>query len=396
MPLCCKSKHPTSTGEYVWRRKVGLSAIFDPSGVDVTQRTIPRDTINSAKTHPQPDFGWVGQRPARWSNNLIEARGLDDITKANGRVRMVRSSKGDEQGTPAVELPRDDTEDSVRLPWKRKNGRGQPHSIAEATRGLPPARMKSHPEGFLIPSQHRRVPIVNCSIPGQDGRRRPQSRYRPLNHADLQEKLKHQASKSCAENTQNDLEHLSATLNQQEAFRASSCPPELQGSFVGISEPGQMRRGIPPGGCTQLAEQQLLSPNGELLDVHGRPRNDEPHCSPDDFDQIVAPAMASYQDGSLSSPTCHQTRSHLSGIPRSYGSASCGNTLGMAIPLDSRKVADAHDYLRQVPTSSQSQGEGSEHGEGKEQKPKAVFNRERSSVGRSHETSVSCKRCTIP
>jgi len=257
-------------------------------------------------------------------------------------VRLVRPTKGDEvpdEKEAKRELEVDNCEDVARLPWIRKAPHGVPHVDNDAKTGLAPARMEAHPAGYLIPSKVRRAAIANCPVPGQDGRRRPQSRAgRPLTHKFLDSKIKVECHQASAARTAEALDAAIQEFNAEEQARAASCPPGYDEgpSYVGSEIRGQMR-GVAPGGMTQVAEQQLLSPGGELLNVYGAPRSTEAHASPEKFAATHQHLIAEYRDGSASGPICHQRRGHLGGIPRGHGTVMASTGLGMSIPLHTPK-----------------------------------------------------------
>lgn len=284
MPLVCPKPGQTSSGPYVWRRTVGLSALFDPLGIDVTQTTIPKDTIMEAKLHPSADFGWIGPRPDRWNESTTTKIGVDDCTKCNGRLRQVhgfgsgmRLGPKPEEPDP-VPLPKDETEDIPLRPWVRKEANSGPWKKneqldeEEILRGIPPAKLVPSVRNVLMPSRDRRTPAVPQSpFPCADGRRQPGSpprdkRGKPFNVAHLkilrERAMNYEAAERCGQTMQ-------ALLRE---MRSESCPPELRGmvdgeeqegdgSFVGSSIPGRMRP-MPQGLMTETYQQQLLSPAG--------------------------------------------------------------------------------------------------------------------------------------
>lgn len=366
MPLTCKSKGETATGQYVWRRKVGLSAIYDPVPTDVTQTSIPRESIDAAKRNPAPDFGWVGERPQRWEPDLIEDRGLDTITKCNGRVRIARPVKGDElprRGSiPA--LPKDDAEDKAKLPWVRKTGTGVQWNAVESEVGLPPARMKADAAGYLVPSKNRRQPIAQCPIPGHDGLRRPQSRIgRPITQKFLDDKIKTESHLESALRTSEDLQSLLHVADEQD--RAASCPPFSE-TLNRMAEETQMSvptaGGMPsrqPGMATQVEQQQLLSPAGELLNIYGLPRCEEPSMSPERFKQLHSEEQAARLDGSTSSAVCHHIRKHLGGIPRGHGTVSAAyeSSPKQEVNVVQSQTSEADSQGHDITTNPENSGE---------------------------------------
>lgn len=370
MPLVCPKPGQTSSGPYVWRRTVGLSALFDPLGIDVTQTTIPKELIIQRKLHPEKDVGWIGPEPERWGTQTTTKIGLDDMAKCNGRLRQVHGfGPGMRLGVkPPIEegeggggglglalsisaLPKDETEDIPMRPWVRKEANSGPwkrnesiEDLEEVLRGVAPARLVPSVRNVLMPSRERRTPAVASSpFPCGDGRRQasgsPVRNGKPFNLAHLkilrERAMQEEAAVRCGQTLQ-------ALIKE---MRSDSCPPELrgmvdddveqegEGSFVGGGRvPGKMRA-MPQGLMTETYQQQLLSPGGELLTVYGDPREDEFQASPQRFAATHAGDLHARQDGTVSSPIMHINRKHLGHLPRSYASVVSNSGMAMSMPL---------------------------------------------------------------
>jgi len=189
-------------------------------------------------------------------------------------------------------------------------------------------------------------------------------------------------NQSSLERTRELKDTLESIIQKEEQVRSESCPPPQypRMSFVGSKTPGVMRSGVPPSMMTQTAQQQLLSPSGELLDVYGLPYGDEPHCSYETFLKVAEPIMNRYQDGSMSSHINHQGRGHLTTIPRSHGAATTltliprshgtaigGNSFAMRLPLKSTKFFDKQ--AERESQKDQTEGKGQKDHDNTQQTP---------------------------
>lgn len=81
LPDSVPKKTLCATGNYTWRRKVGLSSIFDPKGIDVTQNTPFRANRSrpSLGAERLNSCGASGQRDQ--SQHQLDANACEDLPR---------------------------------------------------------------------------------------------------------------------------------------------------------------------------------------------------------------------------------------------------------------------------------------------------------------------------
>jgi len=309
LPERIESKTMCATANHAWRRKIGLSSIFDPKGIDVTQDIPSRaDSIRNAGE----DFGWLGARGGAWTQQPMGSPGSK--ISMNGRVRSVRYGQSEDgqrgMGSTHHEMDNNACEDLPKLPWVRAAST-QSFDKATADKGLPPAKFKAGPLGFLLPTGHRRPAIPNCPINGHDGMRPVTlDSARPLSLRQLQ------CSRQLAKSVK-----LATNASQQRAYA------ELQMPY------GSSRQGpeLPPQ--TQIEQQKLLCPADGLLNLFGLPT-----C----LDQPPKQVEES-RDGSNSPVTSHPMRKHLSTMSRGWGSVP--NLEPKRAPAQQHKINPSNEVV---------------------------------------------------